>query len=314
MSLPQQEQHEQYYHQPAAAIRNHAVANKDARQTMNNRLDVSVHQTDTDQRFTVHAEVEGGPHLSPSLLNYRNRVRNRARTEEQHVKPVVSRAVNNREKQLTKKGHEKMPSSDSCYSKSDNSSIHSDPSPRVPPLPPPAQRHYDTTSLSSMDTTSSIDLWNIRAMPNVRITRLDRPISLRPNLAVRTRPNVFDTLTDELIVRILSFLSTRDLMLVGRVSRKFYFLCWEPDLWRSINLSGGGEARRDADRALSAIFQIIGKNGVDVGSVVRTINLNGCSRLTDRGLALIARRCRAINQLNLQSCGDITNGGLLGIY
>ena len=159
---------------------------------------------------------------------------------------------------MPKKVEDRHPGSDSCYSRSDNSSTHSDPPPRVPAVHPASStRSYDTTSMSSMDTSSSVDLWNVRAMPNVRITRLDKPVYLRPNPGARNRrPNVFDSLTDELIVKILGFLTTKELMKTARVSRKFYFLSWEPQLWRSINLTG---EERDVDRTLSSIFQIIAK-------------------------------------------------------
>ena len=168
---------------------------------------------------------------SPGILHYKHRTRNNK----------------------TKLLEEKNPGSDSCYSRSDNSSTHSDP-PRVPIHLP--SRSYDTTSLSSIDTSSSLDLWNVRAMPNVRITRLDKPVYLRPNPHSRNRPNVFDLLTDELVVKILSFLTTKELIKTARVSRKFYFLSWEPQLWRSLNLVGED---RDVDRTLSCIFQIIAK-------------------------------------------------------
>ncbi len=48
------------------------------------------------------------------------------------------------------------------------------------------------------DTSSSTDLWNIRAMPNVAIHRLNtRPISLKANPTLRYRPrykeSIFNT-------------------------------------------------------------------------------------------------------------------------
>ena len=142
--------------------------------------------------------------------------------------------------------------SDSCYSRSDNSSTDSE---AAPPrtAPPPACRapargdiscslphaeaaaaaqqrlerlcprvtagraapcYTDTTSLSSVDTSSSSsDLWNVRAMPDpVQVTRLNtRPISLRagPARSSHARPSPLDMLTDELLTRVLSYLTTR---------------------------------------------------------------------------------------------------------
>ena len=106
--------------------------------------------------------------------------------------------------------------SDSCYSRSDNSSDSECPTRQGLALgnKPPARgevrflqagdadqmssakldrlcprvrnhqnrhTHYDSTSLSSVDTSSSSDLWNVRAMPDVPFTRLNKPISLRRN-------------------------------------------------------------------------------------------------------------------------------------
>ena len=81
------------------------------------------------------------------------------------------------------------------------------------------------------------------------------------------------------------------------------------------------------------------RNGVSLSSTVRAISLSGCSRLTDRGLALVARRCHLlqvclpqtskiylrvlmfqnlfdtvlIQELEIQACPLVTNGGLLDL-
>ena len=57
---------------------------------------------------------------------------------------------------------------------------------------------YDSTSLSSVDTstlstTSSSDLWNVRAMPDVPFSRLSKPLSLRAG--ARQRPSHLDRFT-----------------------------------------------------------------------------------------------------------------------
>ena len=242
--------------------------------------------------------------------------------------------------------------SDSCYSRSDNSSTDSDGpnTARGKTSRPPArgdtdlliqdqmeaarlerlcprvrnpgtvlrarQPHYtDTTSvtsLSSLDTTSSSDLWNVRAMPDVPVTRLNKPISLKANPAIRQRPQPshLDSLTDELLIRILSYLSTKQLMGVARVCRRFYFLAWEPELWERISFN---EESLDVDRALKSTFQLVARNGVSLASTVKRISLSGSSRLTDRGLALIARRCQLLQELEIQLCTNVTNGGVLDL-
>ena len=110
------------------------------------------------------------------------------------------------------------------------------------PLPTtPARNNYDTTSLSSISTaatSSSADLWNVRAMPNVKITRYDRPIYLRPNSGSGNissghrvngrgmvtgggqesprRQNAFEMLTDELMVKVLSYLTSKEIVRTAR--------------------------------------------------------------------------------------------------
>ena len=191
--------------------------------------------------------------------------------------------------------------------------------PRVrspPPLAPSTivrTKHHnytDSTSLSSLDTSSSSDLWNVRAMPDVPVTKLNKPISLRANPAIRQRPSHFDSLTDELLIRVLSYLTTKQLMGVARVCRRFYFLAWEPELWERICFT---EDSVDVDRALKTTFQLVARNGVSLSATVKKISLSGCSRLTDRGLALIARRCQLLEELEIQYCINVTNGGLLDL-
>ena len=191
-------------------------------------------------------------------------------------------------------------SSDSCYSRSDNSSTDSecprgprlgqrppmrgDTSslcqqledaarlerlcPRVRTQPPRTKTYTDSTSLSSVDTSSSSsDLWNVRAMPDVPVARLNtKPISLRANPAVRQRPSVMDSLTDDLLTRILAYLTTRQLLGVTRVCRRFYFLAWEPELWERIVFS---EDSIDVDRALKTTFQLVQRNGVSLSASVQ---------------------------------------------
>jgi hypothetical protein len=48
----------------------------------------------------------------------------------------------------------------------------------------------------------------------------------------------FALLPDDVIVRIFSMLPAESLCSCARVCRRFYFLAWEPDLWRSITFTG----------------------------------------------------------------------------
>ena len=93
---------------------------------------------------------------------------------------------------------------------------------------------------------------------------------------------------------------------VARTCRRFYFLAWEPELWARIVFT---EETKDTDRALKTTLALAARNGVCVSAAVRRVSLSGCGRLTDRGLALVARRCQLLEQLevrNLISSLDIS--------
>lgn len=47
----------------------------------------------------------------------------------------------------------------------------------------------------------------------------------------------FDTLSDDIVVKIFSRLSAESLCACARVCRRFYFLAWEPTLWRRIQVT-----------------------------------------------------------------------------
>ena len=47
--------------------------------------------------------------------------------------------------------------------------------------------------------------------------------------------------------------------------------------------------------------------------MVEALSLGGCARLTDRGLAIVARRCPQLRRLEVQYCGNITNGGIMDL-
>lgn len=122
-------------------------------------------------------------------------------------------------------------------------------------------------------------------------------------------PNFFDLLPDSVTVKILSFLTTNELIKCSKISRKFYFLSWEPELWRSVILTG---EKLDADLALKTIFRLLNRNS-DVKYGLEKLCLSGCNRLTDRGLAIVARTCPHLIKLEIQHCENITSGGLMDL-
>ena len=189
-----------------------------------------------------------------------------------------------------------------------------------------AARHQDlgyhtlmnTCSTSSLE--SSDNLWDVRATKtpirdlklmthNAKHSPVSRSSTPRALTKInRDRTNSFERLPDSSVLRILSYLSTNDLVKCSRLSRRFYFLSWEPELWRSVVLTG---ENTDTDLALKTIFRLLNRNGIKHS--LDKLVLNGCSRLTDRGLAMVARTCPQLSRLEIQHCLNITNGGLMDL-
>jgi hypothetical protein len=181
---------------------------------------------------------------------------------------------------------------------------------------------------STMETVSSStvspDLWDVRATKtairdlhilthNAKHTPVSRGATRAAESARNcTGSSSFDVLSDAVVVHVLSFLSSNQLILCSRVSRRFYFLAWEPDLWREISLTGG--CKVDADLALRTIMRLLARNSSNNKlPAVESLALGGCQRLTDRGLAIVARKCPQLRRLEIQYCGNITNGGIMDL-
>ena len=180
------------------------------------------------------------------------------------------------------------------------------------------------SSPSSNSTTEAI--WDVRATKtpirdlhimthNAKhspVSRSSTPKMIKSKSArsagVSSGKNPFNRLPDGVVLRILSYLNTNDLVVCSRISRRFYFLAWDPELWTSVSLSGEGT---DADLALKTIMRLLSRNSAR--SSLESLVLNGCSRLTDRGLAIIARTSPSLSRLEIQHCVNITNGGLMDL-
>ena len=124
---------------------------------------------------------------------------------------------------------------------------------------------------------------------------------------------LFDSLPDDLVLKILSKLSAESLCKCARVCRRFYFLAWEPTLWRSINFDGGDNL--DADFAIESVLKLLARDtgGSVACSVVERFSLNNCFRVTDIGLSVIARRCPQLRRIELRNCKEVTNAGVQAI-
>ena len=123
----------------------------------------------------------------------------------------------------------------------------------------------------------------------------------------------FDSLSDDLLVKIFSRLSAESLCACARVCRRFYFLAWEPTLWRRIHFDGGENL--DVDFAVESVLKLLARDtgGSEVCSVVERFSLNNCFRLTDAGLSVISRRCPELRKIELKNCREVTNAGVQAI-
>ncbi|XP_044269488.1 F-box/LRR-repeat protein 7 [Tribolium madens] len=121
----------------------------------------------------------------------------------------------------------------------------------------------------------------------------------------QNKNNSFDRLTDELIIRIFSFLSSIDLSICAMVCRRFNILAWVPSLWRIIRLEGDHVR---GDRAIRGILrQLCGQ--MDTCPNIERIHVTFGAKISDKSLLMLARRCPELTHLQLIGC-TVTNNAL----
>ena len=118
------------------------------------------------------------------------------------------------------------------------------------------------------------------------------------------RSSLFDKLTDDVIVRILSHLPSDNVCRVSGVCRRWYYLAYEPSLWTCIRINN---EQTNIDKALKVLTRRLSVNTPTVCVMVEEINLNGCEQLTDKGLYTIAKRCPELRQLEMTGCPNVSN-------
>ncbi|XP_013790282.1 F-box/LRR-repeat protein 7-like [Limulus polyphemus] len=117
----------------------------------------------------------------------------------------------------------------------------------------------------------------------------------------------FDRLTDELILKVFSYLSSNHLCVCARVCRRWYFLAWEPQLWTSITLTS---EKINVNAGLKTLFRLLCRDSPSVCLTVERMCLNGCARLTDKGVWTIAKRCPELRSIEIRGCSNVTNTGV----
>jgi hypothetical protein len=215
------------------------------------------------------------------------------------------------------------------------------PQPRASPSPAHAHAHQkcltpnDSWQSYRMSTPSPLplkqpildyrhhttyELYNIESQMNHIQTRLNHAdLQDTENLFLNAgkgskyrpvRPSPFDLITDDVIVKVMSHLSTDQLCRCSRVSQRWYRLVWDPTLWKTIAINSD---KCNVDKALRYLTKRLSYNTPTVCIIVERIVLGGCEKLTDRGLQVIAKRCPELRHLELQGCTRVTNSALFEI-
>ena len=169
---------------------------------------------------------------------------------------------------------------------------------REPPPPaPPTLISMDSRKLQVMYKNSGNSTNGRNKKPNNN-SQLQQQLHHRhSNVAL------FDTLSDDLVLKILSFLPTNVLCLCARVCRRFYFLVWEPQLWTQIKLTVN-----NCDRTLATLLRLLARDLTC--QAVEKVCLNRSDGLTDTGLELLARNCPNLRSFEAKNCKNVSNIGI----
>lgn len=113
-----------------------------------------------------------------------------------------------------------------------------------------------------------------------------------------------DLLPDHTLLQIFSHLPTNQLCRCARVCRRWYNLAWDPRLWSTVRLTG---ELLHADRAIRVLTHRLCQDTPNVCLTLETVVVNGCKRLTDRGLHVVAQCCPELRHLEVAGCYNISN-------
>ena len=187
------------------------------------------------------------------------------------------------------------------------------------------EKHHLTSSVRNSSRNGLCDSTNLEcANERVHMDPTSQTVIFKSVENTQRNRCPFDYLSNELILKILSNLSTIDICLCAQVCRRLYFLAWEPKLWKSINLDGNRLKNINADHAILSLFKVLsrdpscsisnGKNpNFKQSSSIQNVVINSCSTLSDNGLLHISDRCPELRRLELPNCSEITNTGIQAI-
>ncbi|KAL1915680.1 uncharacterized protein VTP21DRAFT_6439 [Calcarisporiella thermophila] len=106
----------------------------------------------------------------------------------------------------------------------------------------------------------------------------------------------FECLPNEIKVKIFKYLSVRELLQIALVSRSWYKLAFDGELWGTIDVCPFyKQLHRITGDQLAALSCV-------AGGFLREANFRGCSQLSSRNVRQIADNCHNILYLNLSGC------------
>lgn len=120
--------------------------------------------------------------------------------------------------------------------------------------------------------------------------------------------NSLNDLPEDILIFILSYLSTRELCRASGVCQKWQTLCWDPVLWTNINITNYQDS--DINKVLRNILAKLAMDTQGYCITVHAVKLTGCELLSDKGLGFIARFCIDLEDLDVSGCCCITSKGL----
>ncbi|KAL9968265.1 hypothetical protein ACROYT_G026617 [Oculina patagonica] len=157
--------------------------------------------------------------------------------------------------------------------------------------PPPPRARYDSDSTTISDHSAFEDIF-----PHY------------PRRKSTSGIHSLNDLPEDILILILSYLSTKDLCNASGVCQKWQTLCWDPVLWSNIQISNYQGS--DINKVLRNLLAKLAMDTQGYCITIHSIKLNGCELLSDKGLGFIARFCIDLEELDVSGCCCITSKGL----
>lgn len=137
-------------------------------------------------------------------------------------------------------------------------------------------------------------------------------LEIQTTRARRSESGLFEKLPDEILLTILqlSSLSPVDLSRIARVSRRFFFLADDQSLWKMVSLE---PFRAIIDDISLQILCETKFSSMGPKTRLQSLDLSGCSNLTDVSISMLAKSAPGLISLNLIGCNKVSDKGIIEI-